>query len=65
MRKFSEETLAKKIAYDQKWKKANLRNLGLQIRKSETEVWAKLESVPNKREYVVGLIKEDIKKNGI
>lgn len=59
------EKLKKKIAYDIAWKQAHIRNLCLQINITETEVWNKLDNVPNKRKYVVDLIKEDIKKNGI
>lgn len=53
---------AKKKA-DEKWKKANLRQIKFSFnRTGDKDVLDKLDSVENKTEYVRELIREDIKK---
>lgn len=55
----------KKLAYDSTWKKENTKSVTLHINLKEKDIWGKLKSVPNKTGYVLDLIREDIKKNGI
>ena len=54
---------AKKKA-DEKWKKANLKQVKFSFNKSgDKDVLDKLDSVENKTEYVRELIREDIKRS--
>lgn len=46
-----------------RWEKENLRSFTFKLnRNSEKDVVEHLEKKPNKREYLVGLIREDIAK---
>lgn len=48
-----------------KWQKANCRNVMCRFFiKSDEDVLAKLDSVPNKTDYIRRLIREDIARNG-
>ena len=57
-----EKTLNKANEYRKQFNKDNYKNVAIRIRKEETAVLNKLESVPSKNAYIIGLIKKDIKK---
>lgn len=57
------EGMRKKILYDIQYRKTNYREYRFQVRKDDTEIIEKLESVPNRKEYLVDLIREDIYKH--
>ncbi len=57
-----EKTLNKANEYRKQFNKDNYKNVAIRIRKEETAVLNKLESVPSKNAYIIGLIKKDIKR---
>lgn len=65
-KKYTASQRVKKLnEYSSNYKKKNYRIFGLQVNaKTCADVVAKLESVPNKTEYIVSLIRADIERNG-
>ena len=57
-----EKTLSNANEYRKQFNKDNYKNVAIRIRKEETAVLNKLESVPSKNAYIIGLIKKDIKR---
>lgn len=57
-----EKDYKKKYARQRKYDKKtyNIKHLTLYIRKDDPEVLEKLESVPSKNSYIIGLIRKDI-----
>ena len=58
------KTSKAQIEATKRYQKVNMFNLGLKInRRTEQEIVEKLESVHNKRAYILNLIREDIKSS--
>lgn len=48
-----------------KYRKKAMRSISISLhKKNKADVLEKLDSVPNKTEYIVNLIRDDIKRNG-
>ncbi|MBQ1827422.1 MAG: hypothetical protein II126_05560 [Erysipelotrichaceae bacterium] len=52
-----------KLEYIKDYNKNNYRNVAIRIRKDNTAVLQKLDSVPSKNSYIISLIEEDIRRN--
>ena len=59
-KKTKDERLARTNAYKKKFDSENYKRIGIKIKLEDKDVIEKLESVPNKSEYIRNLIKEDI-----
>lgn len=58
-----EEKMGKDIAKNLEWRKSNTKRFEFYLHKElDKDVYEKLESVPNRRQYLIELIREDIKK---
>ena len=64
---YTPEQRVKRISeYNRAFKKANYKCVSLQVNVNKyADVLQKLDSVPNKVDYIVSLIRADIIKNGI
>lgn len=59
-----EKWKANKINYNNQYNKDSYFNVAIRIRKDNTEVINKLNSVKSKNAYIIDLIEQDIKRNG-
>ena len=60
----SEEGLRKKYLWNQKYKKETYVQISFRVRKDDTIVLNKLQSVGNRSEYIMNLIRKDIENSG-
>lgn len=58
----TEEQKVKKYAQVQEYIRQNIRKYTLNVRNDDIEVIERLNSVENKQQYILGLIKADIEK---
>lgn len=67
IKKFTPQQRLKAIArYNQEYKRKHYKAITFQVSLDKcSDVLQKLDSVPNKVDYIVGLIRADIIKNGI
>lgn len=64
MVRLSEQAKKRKAEYDAKYKKENERQYIIHInKKTNADIIAKLDSVPNKQKYIFDLIRKDIEDN--
>ena len=60
------ETLTEfnQLEYIKNYNKKNYKNYAIRVRKDNDAIIRKLEGQKNKTEYILGLIRRDIEKNG-
>ncbi len=59
----TKETIQKNIKRSNEWNKKNLKSVTIQLNKvSDSDVIEKLNSVPNRTDYIRQLIRKDLKK---
>lgn len=56
-------TMGRDMENRAKWEKTNLRSYNFKLhRVNDEDVIRHLEKIPNKRDYIIGLIRDDMKK---